>query len=104
MIVLNIDVTKIDKSRLYVGKKGKYLELVVMENRNGEDQYGNTHMVVQGVTKEERAQGVKGAILGNGKTIGEAPARQQQRPAQRQQKPSEPDEWTSGAEDDDIPF
>ena len=90
MIILSIDVTKIDKAKIVVGKKqraggtvGKYLELVVMEHREGEDAYGNTHMVVQGVSKEDRQAGVKGAILGNGKEWGQP----QQRPAQQPQRP-----------------
>lgn len=43
-------------------------------------------------------------FLGSKQGGEQQPARQQQRPAQRQQRPSEPDEWTSGAESDDIPF
>lgn len=70
MILLKIDVAKIDKSKLFRGAKGTYLDLVIMENRNGTDQYGNDYMVVQGVSKEERQAGVKGAILGNGKNVG----------------------------------
>lgn len=82
MIILSIDACKIDKAKIKTvvkkdGTTAKYLELVVMENREGEDQYGNTHMVVQGVSKEERQAGVKGAILGNGKEWG----RQEQRQA-----------------------
>ena len=100
MIILKIDVTKIDKKRLFVGAKGTYLELVVMENRDGEDQYGNTHMVVQGVTNEEREKGVKGPILGNGKTLGQRQTEPQRRPAPRQQ----PAKSNQEMEDDDIPF
>ena len=57
-----IDVTKIDKAHLY---KGKFLDLVVWENRDGPGQYGDTHMIVQSVSKEDRAAGKKGAIVGN---------------------------------------
>jgi hypothetical protein len=32
------------------------------------DQYGNWGMIVQSVSKEDKARGVKGAILGNVKT------------------------------------
>lgn len=79
MIILKIDVTKIDKAHIYEGKKGKYIEIVVMENRDGEDAYGNTHMAVQGLPKELRDQGKKGPILGNGKTFGQSRGSQQQR-------------------------
>jgi len=66
MITISIDYDKIDQSRLFKGAKGNYLDLVLIE-RN--DQYGNNFMVVESVSKEEREQGIRGAILGNGKTI-----------------------------------
>jgi hypothetical protein len=57
-----IDVKKIDKAHLY---KGQYLDLVIWENRDGPGKYGDTHMIVQSVSKEDRAAGKKGAIVGN---------------------------------------
>jgi hypothetical protein len=57
-----IDVTKIDKAHLY---KGKFLDLVLWENRDGPGQYGDTHMIIQSLSKEDRAAGKKGAIVGN---------------------------------------
>lgn len=68
MITVKIDVTKIDKNLLYKGTKGTYLDVVLFETPD--DKFGNDYRVVQGVTKEARAAGVKGAILGNGKVIG----------------------------------
>jgi hypothetical protein len=65
MIIAKINVTRILKEHLYQGKNGKYLDLVIFENKNGPDQYGNTHMVIQGVSKEARDRGVKGPIIGN---------------------------------------
>lgn len=70
MISVNINVSKIDKAHLYEGKSGKYLSLVLWESPD--DKYGNDYRVVQGVSKEARAQGVKGAILGNAKILGKA--------------------------------
>ena len=64
---ISIDVTKIDKAHLIEGKKGKYLNLTAFINLDEEDQYGNNGMVTQGLTKEARDAGEKGAILGNGK-------------------------------------
>lgn len=68
MITVKIDVTKIDKNLLYKGTKGTYLDVVLFETPD--DKFRNDYRVVQGVTKEARAAGVKGAILGNGKVIG----------------------------------
>lgn len=70
MISLKIDVTKIDKSKLFKGKQGTYLDAVLIETPN--NQYGDDYMIVQSVSKEEREQGIKGAILGNAKTFGQS--------------------------------
>ncbi|MCP3697411.1 MAG: hypothetical protein GY920_02415 [Aliivibrio sp.] len=83
-IELSIDVTKIDKSKLYQGKKGTYLSVTAFVDLDQLDQYGNSGMVTQKTTKEEQDQGIKGAILGNSKVFwkegGNAPqqANQQQ--------------------------
>lgn len=66
MITGKIDVTKIDKAKLFKGEKGTYLDIVLIETPD--NQYGD-YMIVQGVSKEERKAGKKGAILGNGKNI-----------------------------------
>lgn len=63
---LKIDVTKIDKSKLFKGKNGNmYLDAQVFIDLDEDDQYGNNGMITQAVSKEERASGVKGNILGN---------------------------------------
>ena len=70
MISVNVNVSLIDKAHLYEGKKGKYLSLILWETPD--DKYGNDYRVVRGVSKEARAKGVKGAILGNAKKVGSA--------------------------------
>lgn len=71
ILKLNIDVTKIDKARLFTGSKGTYLDATVLL-KDDDDQYGNSGMIVQDVTKEEResGQGQRGEILGNAKWMG----------------------------------
>jgi len=64
-----IDVKKIDKAKLFQGKTALYLDCTLLENRDGVDQYGNHGMIVQDVSKSEREQGIKGAILGNFKIM-----------------------------------
>lgn len=66
MIAGKIDVTKIDKKRLYKGEKGQYLSFVLIDTPNS--QYGD-YMIVESVTKEEREKGIKGTILGNAKIV-----------------------------------
>jgi len=70
LVAIKIDIQKIDEARLYKGKKGTYLDATVFLN-DEEDQFGNHGMITQSVSKEEREAGVKGAILGNVKTLGE---------------------------------
>jgi len=68
IISLKIDVSKIDKSKLFKGEKGTYLDAVVFLN-DEKDQYGNNGMITQSVSKEEREKGGKGVILGNAKIV-----------------------------------
>jgi len=68
IVAIKIDVTKIDKERLYKGEKGLYLDAVAYIDDNP-DQYGQAGMITQSVSKEEREQGVKGNILGNTKLL-----------------------------------
>lgn len=92
LIAIKIDVTKIDKERLFQGKKGSYLDATVFLN-DEEGQYGDNGMITQSVSKEEREAGVKGNILGNVKILGEF----------GESKASSPS--PAGAADmDDIPF
>ena len=69
MIRVKIDVTKIDKTAIHDGKKGKYIDLTLMENRDGRDDYGNDGFVIHDLGKERRLAGEKGPILGNWKQL-----------------------------------
>ena len=72
----SIDVTKIDKSKLHQGEKGKYLNIVIWVN-DEPDQYGNKVSVQQGQTIDERQSGVPKVFLGNLKEAqSSAPANQ----------------------------
>lgn len=102
-ITLKIDVTKIDKAHLFVGKKGTYLDVVIWPNKDGAGQYGDTHYCVQEISKEKREAGGRGPIIGNAKVPGDgmqpsAPARA----ASPKKKPTEPD--ATDLSDDSLPF
>ena len=103
MIKLKIDVTKIDKSRLFVGAKGTYLDLVVYEN-DRPDEYGNDYSVKQDCTREDRDAGVKMPYIGNGKNIGQK--RQQAQPARttRNIPRAQPQVEDNLEDQDSIPF
>ena len=83
-LALKINLNDIDMARVFQGKKGQYLDATIFVNMDELDQYGNSGMITQDVSKEEKASGTKGAILGNGKVFwvenGQAP----QQPGEQQ--------------------
>ena len=52
------------------------MDLTLMDNKNGTDEYGNDGFIVQSVTKEKREAGIKGPIIGNWKHVGQRPTSQ----------------------------
>ena len=98
VITFSIDLTKIDKTRIkdVVRKDGttaKFLNLVMMTNEQA-DQYGNDGFIAESVSKEEKEQGKKGAILGNCKILGKPQA----------QASAPPQNTASANVVDDLPF
>ena len=104
IIYLKIDVTLIDKAKLFAGKKAnkegkmpQYLDCVCIPKRSD---FGDTHMIVQSVSKEERLAGKKGSILGNAKeqgAKGEESAPVESNPRRKPTLPPQED-------DTDLPF
>ena len=107
-VSFNIDVTKIDKTRLYQGAKGTYLSCTVFVYLDEKDQYDNSGMITQDVSKEEREQGAKGNILGNVKVFwqGEGAGQQSQQSNQQNQEAQQSQQAPQSFDnfDDDIPF
>ena len=68
-VSIKIDVSKIDKDRLFKGEKGTYLDLVTFIDTVKLDEYKNNGFISQSVNKEERDAGVKTPILGNVKVF-----------------------------------
>ena len=66
---ISIDVTKIDKSRIFAGKKGKYIDLTGFIDTDNPGQYGDHGTLSQSVTAEERQNGTKLPICGNAKVF-----------------------------------
>lgn len=99
-ISIKIDVTKIEKARLFKGQKGTYLDLTTFIDTETVDQYENHGFISQSVSKEERAQNVQTTILGNCKVFYKGESDQQQAPQQQAPEQQAP----SDNFDDDIPF
>lgn len=109
-ISIRIDVTKIEKARIYKGEKGSYIDLTTFIDTDKKDQYDNHGFIAQSVSKEEREQGIKTPILGNCKVFFSDLQGQQQAP-QGQQAPQQqnggPAAQGGGFDDfdsDSIPF
>lgn len=101
---LKIDVTNIEKARLYQGKKGKYLDATCFIELGEADQYGQHGMITQDVTKEEREAGTKGPILGN-VTVFYRDGLEDAPPKDPRQQPSGQGGGGGGDDfSDDIPF
>tara|TARA_R110000851_G_scaffold277746_1_gene430863 strand:+ start:289 stop:735 length:447 start_codon:yes stop_codon:yes gene_type:complete len=85
-LALKINLSQIDMARAFQGQKGQYLDATIFVDMNELDQYGNSGMITQDVSKEEKGQGVKGNILGNGKIFwvenGQAPQKAGEQQAQ----------------------
>jgi hypothetical protein len=90
-----IDVTKIDKSALFVGEKGTYLNITLIEK---ETDYSDG-FIVQDIGKERRDAGERGPIVGNWKHIKQ---RQQDKPDAH--NAAKANAYQPQPEEDDVPF
>jgi hypothetical protein len=102
-IDISIDTTKIDKTALYespkTGKKYLSVSLLIREEK---DKYGYDGFIVQKISKERKAAGEKGPILGNAKIMDWDAIKQ---PGDHQQAKSNgyaKDAWDDPM--DDVPF
>ena len=68
IIKASIDLNKIPKDKIFIGKKGKYLPITITIN-DELDQFGNQGPVVVEQTKEEREAKVAKTYLGNVKVV-----------------------------------
>jgi hypothetical protein len=72
MIAFNIDLNRIDQARTFTGKTGRrYLSFILID---GPDQFGNAGQVVPSISREKRAGGGKGEVVGTWKHLGVAKA------------------------------
>ena len=98
-IELTINVSKVEKERLFQGKKGKYLTMTAFVDLDQQDQYGNNGMITHKKNEgEERAP-----ILGNSKVFW-SDSQQHPQQAPRQQPPAPPQQQGVDDIDGAIPF
>jgi hypothetical protein len=68
LLSLKVNLDKVDKSKLFKGKKGTYLDLDVWINEEP-DAYGNDASASMSLSKEDRESGVNKTYIGNGKKL-----------------------------------
>ena len=96
IISASIDLTKINKSKIINGKKGKYynLTITVFDNK---DQYGNNVSLTEPQDKKQREAKESKVYLGNGKVVYSTIQNTQ---VENNAQPLEQDE----NKEDDLPF
>jgi hypothetical protein len=103
-INISIDVTKIDKSRLFKGKKGTYMDVTTFIDTDNPDQYEQHGFISQSTNKEERDAGVKTPILGNCKVFFNSASSNQDAPSQDATAVTEFNDAIPNDEIEDLPF
>ena len=68
IISANIDLTKIEKAKIYEGKKGKYYPITIVLN-DELGQYGDSGYIQTEQTKDERDAKLPKSYLGNVKVV-----------------------------------
>jgi hypothetical protein len=68
LVSLNINLDKIDKTKIFAGKKGKYYSLTLSIS-DEEDQFGNTVSAWTSQDENERKAKAERNYIGNGKTL-----------------------------------
>ena len=106
---MSIDVSKLDKSRFYKGKKGTYAKLTCFINTEETSQFGDNGPITQELSKEDRDNGVKLPILGNAKIFwkdGQSGRVNQQSGQQSQGRQQQQNNQNNGYDDmhGDVPF
>jgi len=92
MIKISVNLSKLPKEKITTSKNGeKWINLILWENKDGEDKFGNTHSLTVSKTKEEKEK--PNIFCGNGKDSN----------IQSDKKIEKTIEQIS-KEDDDLPF
>ena len=97
---IKLDLSKIDKSKLFKGEKGLYLDATVFIDIDSKDQHGNNGMITQDWKDAPKGQT---PILGNVRVFwqGESQPRQQNNGYNQSQMQKQPE--PSFEFDDEIP-
>ena len=103
IIKTSIDLTKIDKSKIIEGKKGKYLPITITLN-DEVDQFGNQGPVIISQSKEEREMKTDKIYLGNVQVVWTNGENVNTAPREGESEKSNVEILQSIAKEDDLPF
>ena len=103
IIKTSIDLTKIDKSKIIEGKKGKYLPITITLN-DEVDQFGNQGPVIISQSKEEREMKTDKIYLGNVQVVWTNGENVNTAPREGEPVKSNVEALQSIAKEDDLPF
>lgn len=95
----SINIDKLEENRLFAGKKGNYYNFTSLIDLDSQGQYNDNGFIAHDVSKEERDQGIKGAIVGNVKVVWKENEGQSHAPPNTPQS-----DFMGGYDDDEIPF
>jgi len=98
MIAININLSDIPKDKIFKGKKGDYITLIVDE-RKQPDNYGNTHTVYITQSKEDREAKKDKIYIGSGKLY-----TFEKKTYSESQPPKSNTPFTNEVETDSLPF
>jgi hypothetical protein len=98
----SLDVSKITKSKLVKGQKGKYANVTISIN-DEKDQYGNLASIYESQTKEEREANAPRVYLGNAKLVWSTEGGSTAKQTSPAQTPS-PSSESKVEEGDELPF
>jgi hypothetical protein len=98
----SIDLTKVPKDRIIVGKKGKYINVAITVN-DEEDQFGNFGPIIVDQTKEEREAKAPKTYLGNVRVVWSNGTFPSPTPFEGAQPKAQP-KAKSKEEEEDLPF
>tara|TARA_R110000868_G_scaffold87158_1_gene243982 strand:+ start:2466 stop:2744 length:279 start_codon:yes stop_codon:yes gene_type:complete len=66
MIKISVNLSKLPKEKMTTSKNGeKWINLILWDNKDGVDKFGNTHSLTVSKAKEEKEQ--PNVYVGNGK-------------------------------------
>ncbi len=107
-----VNLSQIDQSRCFNGKKGKYADLTCFIDIDEVGEYGDNGPISQQTSKEERDQGLKMPFIGNatvfwrddGQPVAKKDQPQQQAPQQYQQQAPQQQQAPTDNFDEKIPF